>query len=80
MSDWCDFLGNEKKNGVPVETGVISFKNLKNGFMSFGFKEGKERQQTITAEIIENFQEETVRLLLEILDETLPFEEKRRNV
>lgn len=97
LSDWSDFLGNEKKNkiiqllsyvfiyeektnGVPVETGVISFKNLKNGFMSFGFKEGKERQQTITAEIIENFQEETVRLLLEILDENQPFEEKSQNV
>ncbi len=94
ISDWDDFIGNERKNkiiqllsyvfiyerktnGAPVETGIISFKNLKNGFLSFGLKTGKEKQQFITPEIIENYQEETVRLLLEILDETLPFEEKR---
>jgi len=97
LSNWDDFLGNEKKskiiqllsyvfiyeektNGIPVETGIISFKNLKNGFLSFTFKVGKEKQQTITSEIIENFQEETIRLLLEIFDETLVFEEKKRNI
>jgi len=94
LSNWDDFLGNEKKNkiiqllcyvfmyekeggGLPIETGIISFKNLKKGFLPFGFKEEKETQRFITPEIIENFREETTRLLLEILDENLPFEEKQ---
>lgn len=94
LSDWSDFLGNEKKNkiiqllsyafmyekqanGIPIETGIISFKNLNSGFLPFGFGEPrKEKQQIITPEILEKFKEETIFLLLEILDKNIPFEEK----
>lgn len=72
------FMYEEKANGTPIETGIISFKNLKKGFMPFGFKSGKaEIQQTITPEIIDQYKEQTIKLLLEILDKNIPFKEKR---
>lgn len=94
LSDWNDFLGNEKKNkiiqllsyvfmyetkaeGTEIETGIISFKNLKSGFLPFGFRSGRaEVQNIITPEIIEEYKEQTIGLLCEILDPEIPFEEK----
>ncbi|MGE4345991.1 MAG: PD-(D/E)XK nuclease family protein [Flavobacteriaceae bacterium] len=94
LSNWEDFLSNEKKNKIiqilsyvfmygekasetPIEAGIVSFKNLKKGFIPFGFKTGKEVQNNITPEIIEQYKEQTIRLLLEILDQNILFEEKR---
>lgn len=93
LSDWKDFLEDETKNKIiqllcyaymfekqaehPIEVGIISFKNLKNGFLSFLFKtEAKEEITTFTPEIKEMFLEETTRLLKEILDEEIPFKQK----
>lgn len=66
---------NEMKD-IPVEVGIISFKNLKSGFLPFGFKEEKELTITITSEILNSFLEEIALLLNEIFDENMPFEEK----
>ena len=60
----------------PLEVGIISFKNLKNGFLPFGFKYEKTPQTLIDDNITENFIEELVLLLVEILDARVPFEEK----
>ncbi len=70
------FMYEKHANGLPIETGIISFKNLKKGFLPFGFKEEKETEHRITPEILENFKEETICLLLEILDKDIAFEEK----
>jgi len=59
-----------------MEVGIISFKNMKGGFMPFGFKEGKEVYTTITPEILEEFKTQIIGLLLEILNSEIPFEEK----
>ncbi|KFF04829.1 PD-(D/E)XK nuclease family protein [Flavobacterium reichenbachii] len=66
---------NEAKD-VPVEVGIISFKNLKSGFLPFGFKEEKELTTTVTPEILNNYLEQIVLLLNEIFDTAIPFEEK----
>lgn len=66
------FLDNRE-----MEAGIISFKNMKAGFMPFGFKEGKQVSTSITSEILSEFIGELVRLISEILDTTIPFEEKR---
>ena len=66
---------NEMKD-IPVEVGIISFKNLKSGFLPFGFKEEKELTITITSEILNSYLEEIALLLNEIFDENMPFEEK----
>ncbi len=60
---------------IPLEVGIVSFKNLKNGFLPFGFKYEKTPQTIIDDNIMENFVEAIVILLLEILDQNVPFEE-----
>ena len=59
----------------PIEAGIISFKNLKSGFMPFTFKQGKEINTTINKETLKDYLEQIVILLREILDENIPFEE-----
>lgn len=61
----------------PLEVGILSFKNLKAGFMLFGFKTEKVVDNTIDAQILEPFTSELVKLLNEILDQTIAFEEKQ---
>ena len=70
------FMYEEQAQGKPIEAGIISFKNLKSGFLPFNFKEDREVQQIINQEIMSNYLEEIVLLLKEILDEGIPFEEK----
>lgn len=70
------FMYEEQAQGKPIEAGIISFKNLKSGFLPFNFKEDKEVQQIINQEIMANYLEEIVLLLKEILNESIPFEEK----
>jgi hypothetical protein len=66
---------NEAK-GKPVEAGIISFKNLKSGFLPFTFKDGKAETAVINEDILSNYLEQMVLLLNEILDVNIPFEEK----
>lgn len=70
------FMFENKMKDIPVEVGIISFKNLKSGFLPFGFKEEKELTITITAEILRSYLEEIALLLNEIFDVAIPFEEK----
>ena len=60
----------------PMEAGIISFKNLKSGFLPFTFKQGKELNTLISKETIDQYLEQITILLVEILDENIPFEEK----
>ncbi len=70
------FMYEEQTSGMQMEAGIISFKNMKGGFLSFAIKEGKETFTVITPEILENFKTEIIILINEILDVALPFEEK----
>jgi hypothetical protein len=70
------FMFENEANGKPIEAGIISFKNLKSGFLPFSFKDGKEENRTINSAILTDYLEQMVLLLNEILDETKPFEEK----
>ncbi|MFA9192557.1 PD-(D/E)XK nuclease family protein [Flavobacterium sp. FZUC8N2.13] len=70
------FMYELETNGKPIEAGIISFKNLKSGFLPFQFKEDKDVQQIINPEIMTNYLEQMVLLLKEILDDAIPFEEK----
>jgi ATP-dependent helicase/DNAse subunit B len=60
----------------PIEAGIISFKNLKSGFLPFNFKEIKETTTVIDTEILSNYLEQIVLLLNEILDPNIDFKEK----
>ncbi len=70
------FMYENSANGMPIEAGIISFKNLKSGFLPFNFKEQKDGIVIINDEIMSNYKEQIVLLLSEILDENIPFEEK----
>jgi hypothetical protein len=70
------FMYEQEANGKPIEAGIISFKNLKSGFLPFQFKEDKDVQQIINQEIMTNYLEQIVLLLQEILNPEIPFEEK----
>lgn len=70
------FMYEEDAKGLEIEAGIISFKNLKNGFLPFGFKEGKETFEVISPDIMESYIEEIVVLLNEILSVDVAFEEK----
>jgi len=70
------YMYEKNANGKPIEAGIISFKNLKSGFLPFNFKEEKESIAIIDNEIQSNYLEQIVLLLNEILDVTIPFEEK----
>ncbi|AYN06060.1 hypothetical protein EAG11_19275 [Flavobacterium sp. 140616W15] len=61
---------------LPIEAGIISFKNLKSGFLPFGFKEEKDVNSIINSEIMRDYLEQIVLLLNEILNIEITFEEK----
>jgi hypothetical protein len=70
------FMYEKEAKGTPIEAGIISFKNLKAGFLPFNFKSGKEEQTLVDDAIMNDYLEQIVVLLTEILDETIPFKEK----
>ncbi len=70
------FMFEKEVGNLPIEVGIISFKNLKSGFLPFAFKEEKELDMVISKEILESYLQEIILLLNEIFDATIPFEEK----
>ncbi|WP_396156014.1 PD-(D/E)XK nuclease family protein [Flavobacterium sp.] len=70
------FMHEPFAKGNAIEAGIISFKNLKSGFLPFQFKQDKDVIATISGEIMENYLEQIVILLQEILNKDVPFEEK----
>ncbi|QED38389.1 PD-(D/E)XK nuclease family protein [Antarcticibacterium arcticum] len=72
-------LLEDSPSKYPVEAGVISFKNLKSGFLKFGKKEqprDKNKQCLVDEEILENFKVQLKNLIIEICDPKIPFLEK----
>ena len=59
-----------------ITAGIISFKNMKSGFLPFGIGSGKEANTIITSEMLEDFKAILKLLILEIFNPELPFKEK----
>jgi hypothetical protein len=70
------FMLEPMYKGRSIEAGIISFKNMKCGFMPFEFKPEKVGTRTITEEILQSYVSSLVGLLQEILDQNIPFTEK----
>jgi len=70
------YMFENEANDKPIEAGIISFKNLKSGFLPFTYKENKEEITLINEVVLNEYLEQMVLLLNEILDETKPFVEK----
>ena len=63
----------------PVEAGIISFKNLNNGFLKFGVKESthsRKKDELISKETLDNYFVELKKLILEICNPDIDFIEK----
>ncbi len=69
------YLFDNKGNTKPIEAGIISFKNLKAGFLPFCFKEDKNTTTIISDTVMDNYLEQIVLLLSEILDKEVNFKE-----
>lgn len=69
---------SEEGDFKDAEAGIISFKNLSSGFLSFGTKTGPRspRLNEITEEVLGTFLEELKKLIMEICDPNIPFIEK----
>jgi len=70
------FMYEQQTNGMEMEAGIISFKNMRAGFLPFGIKEDKNVDMVITPDVLDAFKTEVVSLINEILDVEIPFEEK----
>ncbi len=73
-------LLENQPQAIDAEAGVISFKNLKEGFLKFGIKESNGRKaiknNTINAETLVSFKAQLKKLILEICDPETAFYEK----
>jgi hypothetical protein len=60
--------------------GILSFKNLRGGVLNFTKKNkpgsGASKQQYITSEILQAFENELINLLYKLFDSEVPFIEK----
>ncbi len=70
------FIFEEQVMQQPMEVGIISFKNLKCGFMPFTVKDEAGKQTLMSRDIIGRYVDELAELLAEILDANIPFAEK----
>ncbi|MDD7884816.1 PD-(D/E)XK nuclease family protein [Flavivirga sp. 57AJ16] len=69
---------------LPVEAGIISFKNLSKGFLKFSKKDKAgayaKKETLITQEILDDFSKELKKLILEICNINIPFTEKEEGI
>ena len=66
-------IEREKKYNLPVENGIISFRNLSNGPLKTKFI---DKSTLVNAEKLENYKKGLERLITEILDKNTSFKEK----
>ncbi len=69
-----------KQIELPVEAGIISFKNLRAGVLKFAEKDKAgpyaKKEHLITSETLESFTNQLKKLILEICNPSIPFTEK----
>ena len=73
------FMYNSSEGIYDLDAGVISFKNMKQGFISFAIKEkprSRKRIPGINPEILELFNQQLHLLIQEICNPEIPFTEK----
>lgn len=74
------FMYEPHAEGKEMEVGIISFKNMRSGFMNFCYKDAIDKSlpvsETITPDVLGDFRSELTKLILEIFDTAKPFEEK----
>ena len=72
------YMYHKNHPSASIQAGVISFKNLQSGFMAFQKKEASKGagNSIITNEVLQKFEAELLKLILELLNPAIPFIEK----
>ncbi|MFL9845396.1 PD-(D/E)XK nuclease family protein [Flavobacterium rhizosphaerae] len=74
------FMYEPEANGKEIEAGIISFKNMKSGFMGFTFKDMIDKSvpitEVISADVMQEYLSQLVQLINEILNPEQDFTEK----
>ncbi|TRW22513.1 PD-(D/E)XK nuclease family protein [Flavobacterium zepuense] len=74
------FMYEPEAKGMEIEAGIISFKNMKSGFMGFNFKDGYDKSapvlEVVDDAVLEEFKSQLVLLINEILNADIPFLEE----
>ena len=66
-------IEKEKKYNMPVENGIISFRNISTGALKTKFR---DKSNLVNSEKLENYKKGLERLITEILDKNTSFKEK----
>ena len=72
-------MSKSKKINLPIEAGIISFKNLNSGFLKFSKKENannRNKDSIITQETLNDFSIQLKKLISEICNQKINFTEK----
>lgn len=73
------FMYQPFAEGRDMEAGIISFKNMKSGFMNFSFKDGVDKgapvYDIVTDELLRECRSQLVLLICEILNQNIDFTE-----
>ncbi|QYJ68858.1 PD-(D/E)XK nuclease family protein [Flavobacterium litorale] len=69
------FMYQPHASGMAIEAGIISFKNMKSGFMPFSFKEGSTTMDEVDDNLLEAYKTQLIVLINQILNAEVPFEE-----
>jgi len=67
------FMEAEKNINLPVQSGIISFKNLNAGFLKMNFSENRSPDNLVTITRLNDFMLEIENLIIEILNPEIPF-------
>ncbi|WP_299365873.1 PD-(D/E)XK nuclease family protein [Winogradskyella sp.] len=77
---YAHMMHQKKKIQLPIEAGIISFKNLSAGFLKFGKKESiysRNKDQQVNENTLSNFEIELHRLIEEICNPNIDFIENQ---
>lgn len=70
------FMYQPLAEGMEIEAGIISFKNMRDGFVGFVFKDDVGESRVIDHEILSSFKNELATLIATILNVAVPFKEE----
>ena len=66
-----------KYGDAKLQAGIISFKNIRGGFLPFTFVDGRDKNEFVDENVLAKFQDELVELINELMNSSLPFAEKK---
>ena len=71
-------LFNKKNNlSIPIEAGIISFKNLKSGLLKFNYGTRFDNDSAISEDVLNNYKLVLENILMEIINPNMNFIEKK---